>query len=208
MSQPVHGACQKPRIAQHDLLLVVSCGISLVKRFHIGVDKLPDGRDPADKGDRQLLRKILDLRFRRLCVFIAETQRDRDLLRQVVDHILDQDTDPAVIIVASVVLLPVVAGKKNVEEFIHNIRHSIAVRLAENIHLIDVSSVLVVLQYPLGDLPDPLVDQLLIRHLSVHSFRVRGAGLKTLRRYLFKHIISFLYYTWKNRTCVCPDLHM
>ena len=164
VSKPVHCAGQKPWVAENDLFLIVSRGISLVESFHVGVDELPDGRDPADECDRQFLRDILDLRFRRLHVFIAETQRDCDLLGKVVDDVLDQNTDPAVVIVAPVILLPVVAGKKDVEQLIDYIRNSIAVRLAEYIHLVYVSAVLVILQYILGDLPDPLVDHLLVRH--------------------------------------------
>ena len=162
MSQSVHGTRKKPRIAKHDLLFVVGSGIALVKRLHVGIDKLPDGRDPAYKGDRQLLRNILDLRFRRFHIFIAETQRDRDLLRQVIDHILDQNADPAVVIVASVILFPVITGKKDVQEFVYDVCRRVAVRLAENIHLVNVSSVLVIFKDAVRDPPDPLVDHLFV----------------------------------------------
>ena len=173
MRQPVHRAGEQPGIAQNDLFLIVSGRIALVEGFHVCIQKLPDLGNAADELDRNLLGRVLDLRLRRLRVVLPEAKRDRGLLDQVVDHILDQNTDPAIVIVASVILLPVIARIKNVEELLDNVRHRIAVRLAENIHLVNISAVLVILQYTLRDFQDPLAHHLFVCHCWLLLSRVQ-----------------------------------
>ena len=75
---------------------------------------------------------------------LAEPQRDRDLLGQVVHDVLDQNTDPAVVVVAPVVSLPVISRIQDVEELLNNIRHSLTVRLAEHVHLVNVPRILII----------------------------------------------------------------
>ena len=82
------------------------------------------------------------------------------------------------------------------------IRDSIAVRLTENIHFINVSAVLIILQYTLGDPADPLVDHLLVGHQLSTPF---GHGPDALTRFRYLSIL-LPYYTWKNRTWIWSDL--
>lgn len=95
---------------------------------------------------------------RRNAPFIdSRCQRPGNLLLQVVDHVLNHDRNAAVIIITPE-LGPVITREQNTEELIGDVSDRRPVRLVKDIHVVNISAVLIILQDAVRHVLDAVAD--------------------------------------------------
>ena len=80
MRQTIDRRREQSRIGKNNLVLVISCRISLIGCFDIRIDKRPHGRNPAAEGQGDAVRLIIDLCVVRMLLLRGITKDDGDLL--------------------------------------------------------------------------------------------------------------------------------
>ena len=141
MGQPVDGDGEQPRIAEDNLVHAEGGGVTVEKRLHIGLGHGPDGGDFPEEGDAQFLRLLRGGLFAQLAF-----EHQRQLLVQVVHHVLNEHGQVVPHVVDAVGFVPGGAGVDDADELSDHVDDDCLVRLAEVVHLVDGPPVAVVLQ--------------------------------------------------------------
>ena len=141
MGQPVDGDGKQAGIAENDLVHAEGGGVAVEKRLHIGLGHGPDGGDLLEEGDAQLLGLFGG---GLLAQFAFEYQRQ--LLIQIVHHVLNEHGQIVAHIVDAVILIPGGAGVDDAHELADHVDDHFLVRVTEVVHFVNGPPMAVVLQ--------------------------------------------------------------
>ena len=142
------------RTTQNDLFLIEGSRVPVVGRLDIGVDLRADLWDLTEELDGDLLGFFLQIIVLQRSVLSVKGQCQRDLSGQIVHDILQLQIQLAVHVVELVSLVSVVSGEQDLQQLDHDRYDLIPVGQIEYIHVIDVASLIVVLEDQFYDLID------------------------------------------------------
>ena len=94
--------------------------------------------------------------FGRLRKIFLIPQSQKDLLPQVIEHILHDHGQPVIVVKRPIDLFPVITGKDDNHQFLDKIGHLCLIRLCKDIHLINVPSLFIVTKNQIHDFTDLL----------------------------------------------------
>jgi hypothetical protein len=150
MGQPVNHNGEKARVGEDNLVLSGSRRIAVIGRLHIGLNHGPDLRD----GPEEFQRNRLGLFFRRLGIFPTALEHQGDLAVQIEHYILDKHGQVVLGIVNAVISVTKIAREHDPLELMDNVDDDLLIRMAAKIDLINIPTVLVILQNGINHLLD------------------------------------------------------
>ena len=146
VGQPVNGDGEQTRIAENDLIHAVGCRVAGIKGLHIGLGYGTDLGDIPEEGQADFLGLFGSCLLRHL-----GPQHNGNLLVQIVHHVLDEHGQVVPGVIDPVGLVPGRAGVDDPHQLADHINDDSLIRVLEQIHFVNISAVVVILQNAVDD---------------------------------------------------------